>query len=132
MDVGTRQLVRQRAGQRCEYCHLPQAAALMLTFHIEHIHAQQHVNDDSPENLALSCPDCNFHKGPNLTTLDSRTREIVALFHPRQDKWDDHFEYCGAIISGLSPIGQATIRLLRMNSVERVEMRAELQAWGDL
>ena len=132
MDAATRQLVRQRADHRCEYCHLPQAAALMLTFHIEHIHAQQHVLNDSPENLALACPDCNYRKGPNLTTLDSRTREIVVLFHPRHDKWNDHFEYRGAILIGLSPVGEATIRLLQMNTVEQVEMRAELLASGDL
>ena len=108
MDASTRQMVRQRANHRCEYCHLPQAAAPMLTFHIEHVHAQQHVVDDSPQNLALACPDCNFHKGPNLTTLDPRTREIVKLFHPRNDIWEAHFEYRGAIILGLTPVGEAT------------------------
>ena len=132
MDALTRLIVRQRAGHRCEYCHLPQAAAPVLTFHLEHIRAQQHILDDSPENLALACPDCNFHKGPNLTTLDGRTREIVVLFHPRHDRWEDHFEYRGAILIGLSPVGEATIRLLQMNTVERVEMRAELLAAGDV
>jgi len=111
---------------------LPQSAAPALKFHIEHVHAQQHVLDDSPENLALACSDCNFHKGPNLTTLSPVTREIVRLFHPRLDRWGDHFVYQGAIIIGLSTIGEATIRLLMMNTVERVEMRAELQAMGEM
>lgn len=132
MDAATRQLVRQRADDRCEYCHLPQAAAPFLTFHIEHVQAQQHVEDDSLENLALACPDCNRHKGPNLTTVDPQTRLIVRLFHPRQDVWDAHFEYRGAILVGRTLVGEATIRLLQMNTVERVEMRAELQASGDL
>ena len=60
------------------------------------------------------------------------TREIVRLFHPRLDRWGDHFVYQGAIIIGLSTIGEATIRLLMMNTVERVEMRAELQAMGEM
>ena len=90
MDTATRQQVRLRARHRCEYCRLPQAAAPFLTFHIEHIQAQQHIADDSLDNLALACPDCNRHKGPNLTTLDPQTRSIVTLFHPRQHLWEDH------------------------------------------
>lgn len=104
----------------------------MLSFHIEHIHAQQHVHDDSLDNLALACPDCNFSKGPNLTTFIEGTRELVALFHPRQDSWEDHFAYRGAILIGLTARGQATIKLLQINTVERVEMRAELMASGDM
>ena len=132
MDAATRQLVRARAEDRCEYCHLSQAAAPFLSFHVEHIQAQQHIADDTPANLALACPDCNRHKGPNLTTIDPQTRLIVRLFHPRQDEWTDHFEYRGAILIGRTLIGDATIRLLQMNTVERVEMRAELQASGNL
>ena len=132
MDAALRQFVRTRAGQRCEYCRLPQISAPYLSFHIEHIEAQQHVEDDSPENLALACPDCNRHKGPNLVTLDSLTREIVRLFHPRRDVWENHFQYSGAILEGRSPVGQATIRLLQINTVERVEMRAELLNCGDM
>lgn len=132
MDDALRHRVRRRARHRCEYCRLPQAAAPFMTFHVEHIQAQQHIEDDSLENLALACPDCNRHKGPNLTTLDPETRAIVRLFHPRQDEWSEHFEFRGAIIAGRTVVGEATIRLLQMNIVERVEMRAELQASGDL
>jgi hypothetical protein len=131
MDATSRQFVRKRAKDRCEYCHLPQAAAPFLTFHIEHVQAQQHVENDSLENLALACPDCNRHKGPNLTTIDPQTRLIIRLFHPRYDVWDSHFEYRGTIIVGRTSVGEATIRLLQMNTVERVEMRAELQKSGD-
>lgn len=132
MDAKLRQFVRQRAFLRCEYCHLPQLASPFLAFHIEHIQAQQHVLDDSLDNLALACPDCNFHKGPNLTTLDLLSRELVVLFHPRCDRWDDHFEYQGAFIVGRTRVGEATIRLLQMNTPDRIEMRAELQASGDM
>ena len=90
------------------------------------------MKDDSPENLGLACPDCNRHTGPNLVTLDSLTREIVRLFHPRRDVWENHFEYSGAILEGRTPVGHATIRLLQINTVERVEMRAELLNCGDM
>ena len=44
MDVSTQKLVRNRAGNRCEYCHLHQDAAPFLRFHIEHVQARQHIN----------------------------------------------------------------------------------------
>ncbi|MCF7959956.1 MAG: HNH endonuclease [Pirellula sp.] len=53
------------------------------------------MQDDSIDNLALACPDCNRQKGPNLATLDPATREIVLLFHPRKDEWNYHFEFEG-------------------------------------
>jgi hypothetical protein len=132
MDAATRQFVRSRAAEHCEYCRLPQSAAPFLTFHIEHIHAQQHVEDDSPDNLALACPDCNRHKGPNLTTIDPETHATVRLFHPRTDVWTEHFEFQGPVLVGRTPVGKATIRLLQINVDERVEMRAELMASGEM
>jgi hypothetical protein len=53
--------------------------------------AKQHGGLDGTDNLALACHRCNLHKGPNLTGIDSVAREIVALFHPRRDRWADHF-----------------------------------------
>jgi len=132
MDAERRRLVRDRAQDRCEYCRLPQSAAPFLRFHLEHIRAQQHIADDSPENLALACPDCNRHKGPNLTTLEPGTGKVVALFNPRTDAWGEHFELEGAFLAGKTDVGRATIRLLQMNAEERVEMRAELLASGEM
>jgi len=56
---------------------------------------------------------------------------LLRLFNPRTDKWEDHFELQGAMIVGMSAIGRATVRLLKMNEEERVEMRSELLASGD-
>lgn len=69
IDAATRQFVRERAGERCEYCGLPQQA-VGLRFHIEHVVARQHDGSDSPANLALACDRCNRHKGPNLSGID--------------------------------------------------------------
>jgi hypothetical protein len=132
MDAATRQFVCSRAAERCEYCRLPQSAAPFLTFQIEHIHAQQYAGDDSLDNLAMACPDCKRHKGPNLTTLDPATHEIVRLFHPRGDVGEEHFEFQGPVLVGRTPVGKATIRLLQKNADERVEIRAELIASGEL
>jgi hypothetical protein len=126
MDAATRQYVRRRAEERCEYCRLPQAGAPFFTFHVEHVQAQQHILDNSLDNLALACPDCNRHKGPNLTTIDPWTRKLVRLFDPRRDIWEEHFEFQGPVIVGLTDVGEATARLLQFNTDERVEIRAEL------
>jgi len=130
MDASLRELVRRRAAHRCEYCRLPQAAAPFLTFHIEHIRARQHGGDDDLSNLALACPDCNAYKGPNLTSIDPETAQVVALFNPRQDVWSDHFSLEGPTILARTPTGRATVRLLSMNEPSRVEMRWRLQEAG--
>ena len=58
MDGATREFVRTRAGNRCEYCLLRQERT-GLSHHIEHIIAKQHGGSDAPENLALACNRCN-------------------------------------------------------------------------
>lgn len=130
MDAATRRQVRERAEECCEYCRLPQFAAPFLRFHVEHIQASQHIVDDGLENLCLACPRCNLNKGPNLASL-SQARELVPLFHPRQQKWDEHFRLDGATIVGLTPIGTATARLLKMNEGDQIEIRAALILRGE-
>ena len=132
MDTSVRELVRRRADDRCEYCRLPQAAAPFFTFHIEHIRARQHGGTDDASNLALSCPDYNAYKGPNLSSVDPQTDRVVPLFNPRLHSWDDHFAMRGPRVEGRTEIGRATVPLLNMNESERLDMRAELLARGDL
>jgi hypothetical protein len=131
MDAATRETVRLRAGDRCEYCLLRQAQS-RLKHHVEHIIAKQHGGQDDPANLALACHRCNSHKGPNLTGIDPSTGDLVPLFHPRRDDWAEHFEFAGPRIVGLTAIGRATIHVLAMNDERRVERRAELLALGEL
>jgi hypothetical protein len=130
MEVGLRELVRRRAGDSCEYCRLLQSAAPFLTFHIEHIRARQHGGTDDPANLALACPDCNAHKGPNLSGVDPASGETARLFNPRVDRWQEHFAVSAARIEGSTAVGRATVAVLRLNAPERIEMRTELQKAG--
>ena len=137
MDTATRDLVRRRAGDRCEYCHLPQDATPFITFHIEHVIAKQHTpgdgDVDNPNRLALSCDRCNLFKGPNLSSIDPESDEIVNLFNPRTDSWTDHFLVRGGLVIGLSPTGRATMRLLNMNDARRVDLREQwLEEGGQL
>lgn len=132
MDRNTRELVRRRAADRCEYCHLPQEATPFITFHIDHIIARQHVDKahDDPSGLAYACDRCNAFKGPNLSSIDPETGNTVDVFNPRIDIWSDHFAVATGKIVGLTPIGRATVRLLNMNVTRRVELRQQWLAEG--
>jgi hypothetical protein len=129
MDATTKNLVRQRAGDCCEYCHLPQEATPFITFHIEHVIAKQHTPDDDNlddlKRLALACDRCNLFKGPNISSIDPNSGEIVNLFNPRTDNCNDHFATRDAKIVGLTPTGRATARLLNMNDSRRVDLREQ-------
>jgi len=122
-----RELVRTRAGDRCEYCTIPQQVIPSVRFHIEHIIAIQHAGTDDPSNLALSCNRCNFHKGTNLSGIDPDTQRVVRLFNPRTDQWAEHFREMGGSIHGTTDMGRATARLLQMNSPERVQLRRSIK-----
>ena len=131
MELATRDLVRRRAAERCEYCRLHQDDN-ELVHHVEHIVAKQHGGSDDPNNLALACHRCNLHKGPNLTGIDPQTGLVVPLFHPRQDRWPEHFVFMGPRIEGLSATGRATVQVLAMNDARRVEVRQEILKYGGL
>jgi hypothetical protein len=51
---------------------------------------------------------------------------IVHLFHPRCDRWDDNFEWHGAILSAKSDVGIVTIQVLAINEADFVAVRLAL------
>jgi 5-methylcytosine-specific restriction endonuclease McrA len=73
MHAAVRELVRRRAGNRCEYCLLKQEHLPFATFHVEHVIPRTHGGDDAPANLALACDQCHAHKGTNLTGIDPKS-----------------------------------------------------------
>jgi hypothetical protein len=123
--------IRERAGDRCEYCRLPQSYTI-LPHEVDHIRARKHRGRTTLENTCWSCAQCNGAKGSNATGYDTATDELVPLFNPRSDRWDDHFAWDGPLLVGKTPIGRATIDVLRINQVERVEHRRVLLATGQL
>jgi hypothetical protein len=93
-------------------------------FHVEHVIAKQHEGADELSNLALACHYCNLHKGPNLSAIDPETGRLVALFNPRLQAWDEHFDSIAGRVLGKTEIARATVRLLNMNDAVRVLLRA--------
>ncbi len=124
MNEATRTRVRERAGSRCEYCRLHQDDSPLAVLHIEHIIPRKHGGSDDPENLALACIDCNLHKGSNLTGIDPQTNEVVELYHPRRQRWHDHFEWDGIYVRGKTAVGRTTVRVMNINGEDQFALRS--------
>jgi 5-methylcytosine-specific restriction endonuclease McrA len=127
MDSAVRALVWQRAESCCEYCRLAQSDTPFRTFHIDHIVPRKHGGSEDPDNLALACDRCSLYKGSNLAGVDDETGAIIPLFHPRTQRWEDHFRLEDIRIVGLTPTGRATVRVCGMNSPRRLQLRLTLQ-----
>jgi len=113
----TSRLVFQRAKNCCEYCQTCQQVCGQA-MHIEHINP---AGGDGLDNLCLACPSRNLSKATATFAIDQLTMITVALFNPRQQDWQDHFEWfdSGARIAGKTPTGRATVERLKMN-IERI------------
>jgi hypothetical protein len=112
----TRQLVRQRAGYLCEYCHSPETISTSR-FTIDHLQPRSLGGSDEPDNLALACSRCNQRRYNFIVGRDRETAAILPLFNPRQQQWAEHFIWSsdGTKIIGISPIGRATCDRLDLN-----------------
>ncbi|MDZ7955251.1 HNH endonuclease signature motif containing protein [Nostoc sp. DedQUE09] len=93
---------------------------------IDHVIAQKHGGVTNADNLAFTCWRCNRHKGTDLGSFDPETGAFSFLFNPRTQKWAEHFTFSELDLVGLTPTGRTTIRLLQINSDERL---AERQRW---
>lgn len=124
-----RKLVIERASGRCEYCLIHQDFSI-YTHEVDHIIAVKHGGETTADNLALSCLSCNRHKGSDFATIDQVTKEIVPLFNPRRQVWDEHFYLEDGRIEGKTQIGQGTVRLLQFNVPNRILQRQVLMNQG--
>jgi len=104
MPMPQRQQVWERANGRCEYCQMPQEHD-PRPFHLDHIRPQKHDGPTVLGNLSLSCAACSLFKGPNPAGYDPETDEICQLFNPRSQNWKEHFQWDGAELKGLTPVG---------------------------
>lgn len=124
MHAALRAFVRERAGRRCEYCHLREEDAGTLTFQTEHIIAKQHGGTDNPGGLCYACAQCNWAKGPNLVGL--LAGKLYALFNPRKQSWHRHFCWDQTILLGKTKTGIVTVQVLNINDPARVMLRENL------
>jgi hypothetical protein len=99
-------------------------------FQPDHIVAEVHGGPTTRANLCWACYHCNLHKGTNLAGIDPDTGKKEWLFNPRRHKWHRHFQWDGPLLVGRTPVGRATIEVLRINDPEYVEAREALIAEG--
>jgi hypothetical protein len=94
-------------------------------FEIEHIIPLASGGITEFENLCLACPSCNRFKS-NRTQGRTDTGSESRLFHPQQDHWLEHFDWSvdATVIVGLTEVAQATIKTLRMNRQQVVDVRS--------
>jgi predicted HNH restriction endonuclease len=82
--------VIERAGYRCEYCQT-NSRLIGMPLVIEHIFPKASGGKDESENLAASCYRCNEFKGVKTHVTDPQTSQLVPLFNPSQQSWQEHF-----------------------------------------
>jgi len=58
MDAATRDAVRKRAADCCEYCQRRQEVSPLVPLQIEHIVPRKHHGSDDLDNLALAGTEC--------------------------------------------------------------------------
>jgi HNH endonuclease len=129
ITISLRAEVARRAELRCEYC-LIREADTGFPHQVDHIISRKHGGLSVAENLALACLLCNRHKGSDIAAIDSDTGEVVRLFHPRRDKWLEHFQIDGEHVRSLTDVGRVTVQLLKLNTLERLSERRLLQVLG--
>jgi hypothetical protein len=119
-----RQRIRQRAGDRCEYCHSHQDYILGW-LEVDHIKPRILGGSNTLENLCLACELCNQYKRAQTHSIDYQSGQHVPLFNPRLQDWSEHFTWSddGLEIIGLSPEGRATVFALRMNNELAITVR---------
>ena len=130
ISAALRREVRERAGERCEYCLLAESQAF-FPHEPDHLIALKHGGETRLANLALACVDCNQYKGSDIASIDPVTGQLVPLFNPRIQQWQEHFELRGGLILPKTSVGRVTGKLLQLNLPSRVEVRKRLAAIGE-
>lgn len=113
--------------QHCAYCHAT-AATTGQPMTVDHIHPQGQGGDTAFGNLCFACRRCNEYKGIQTQAIDPLTGRRIALFHPRQQVWAEHFQWddSGAVLLGTTSTGRATVVALNINNPVIVSAR---QRW---
>lgn len=130
LPAALKQAIFERAHGCCEYC-VSQADYSPDPFSGEHIIPHSRGGTDDLENLALACLGCNYKKFVSIDAIDPLTGSRVPLFHPRHDRWSEHFAWNEdfTLIRGITPTGRATVEKLELNREGLVNLRRVLVAF---
>ena len=131
IPVALRRFVRDRAGERCEYCRCHDGFSTE-TFEVEHILPRAKGGLTIIQNLAYACSGCNGRKATRTAAPDPLTGTLVPLVNPRLDHWAEHFIWRAGYteITGLTKSGRATLDALQLNRPAVVNLRRVLVLAG--
>jgi len=105
-----REAAKKRANGLCEYCRSPFSCSPGF-FVADHITPKSLGGKARLANLAFACSNCNGFKGQKIKAADPLSKQMVRLFNPRRQRWEDHFKWNedGTLVVGLTPTGRATV-----------------------
>lgn len=129
ISASLRRLVIKRADNCCEYCSLSQLGQA-ATFHVDHVIPVVAGGSTTTDNLALACVACSLYKGAKQEIEDPKTGTLVAVFNPRRQVWEDHFQWNDVELVGLTAVGRATIEALKLNRSLILAIRSEEKLLG--
>ena len=88
---------------------------------------------DRADNLAAACYPCNRLKWHRTTAEDPASGQVVRLFNPRSDDWDEHFAWGRGYLTilGRTAVGRATVKQLKLNRADRKRQRRLLRGATD-
>jgi hypothetical protein len=124
INDSAKQRVRERAGNRCEYCRSHQNYVLGW-LQVDHIWPVARGGGDDEDNLCLACELCNQYKWAKTHGIDPQIGRRVLLYNPRRQHWASHFAWGkdGAEIIGRTECGRATVNALRLNNELAITVR---------
>lgn len=105
----------------------------MADFEVDHIIPRARSGANDLSNLAFCCRGCNMRKHTAISGRDPVTGNMAPLFHPRKDRWSDHFCWSVDLVEvvGLTPVGRATISRLGLNREPLVNLRRRMVKTGE-
>lgn len=117
LSVELRQQLEEVDDGQCAYCQtrVDNTGQALTT---DHIFPEVEGGATVFTNLCRACHRCNEAKHDQTHAVDPLTRELVPLYHPRQQQWAEHFAWdqTGIHLIGLTAVGRATIIALDMNN----------------
>ncbi len=92
---------------------------------VDHVIPRSKSGETDFENLCFSCYRCNLFKGAQTEAVDPLSGDTVPLYHPRRQRWTEHFSWddAGLRILGLTAVGRATVNALNMNNAVITDAR---------
>jgi 5-methylcytosine-specific restriction endonuclease McrA len=91
VSTALRRQVMLLDGHRCAYCRSPMVIGIPMV--VEHIVPIIAGGLTVLDNLCLSCYRCNEFKGARQTAPDPDDGQDILLFHPRRQRWTEHFTW---------------------------------------